>query len=55
LRRDISKDAVISFADVDSPRGRLVETLWRDQNARWPLESTAFQPQSRQLAPVIVG
>src|ERR1700722_13168911 len=48
LRRDISKDAVISFADVDTPHGRLVETLWRDQNARWPLETTASQPQTRQ-------
>jgi len=55
LRRDISKDAVISFADVDSPRGRLVETLWRDQNGRWPLETTASRLQSGQLEPVIVG
>jgi predicted homoserine dehydrogenase-like protein len=52
LRRDISKDAVISFADVDSPNGRLVETLWREQNGRWPVETTA---SSRQLEPVIVG
>jgi predicted homoserine dehydrogenase-like protein len=52
LRRDISKDAVISLADVDSPPGRLVETLWRDQNGRWPVETTA---SSRQLEPVIAG
>jgi predicted homoserine dehydrogenase-like protein len=55
LRRDLSKDAVISFADVESPRGRLVETLWRDQNARWPLETIASQLESRQLTPVVVG
>ena len=55
LRRNVPKDAVISFADIDSPRGRLVETLWRDQNARWALEGNALQPQSRQLAPVIAG
>jgi hypothetical protein len=41
LRRDIAKDEVISFDDVDSPRGRLAEKLWREQNERWPLE-TAF-------------
>jgi predicted homoserine dehydrogenase-like protein len=52
LLRDISKDDAISFADVESPRGRLVETLWRDQNARWPLETTASQLQPGQLAPV---
>ena len=38
LRRDVSKDNVISFNDVDSTsRGLLVETLWREQSARWPL------------------
>ena len=36
LRRDVSKDAVLSFDDVVSPPGRLVEKLWREQNARWP-------------------
>lgn len=55
LRRDLPKDSVISFADVDSPRGRLVETLWRDQNARWPLETSVSESESRQLTPVVVG
>jgi len=37
LRRDVSKDAVISFDDVEQPTGRLAEALWREQNALWPL------------------
>jgi len=36
LRRDISKDGVLSFNDVDLPRGRLAQTLWQEQIARWP-------------------
>ena len=36
LRRDIAKDAVLSFDDVISPSGRLAEALWRDQMAKWP-------------------
>ena len=55
LRQDISKDDVISFNDVESPRGRLIETLWQEQNARWPLETPASHPQSGQLAPVVVA
>jgi len=37
LRRDISKDSVISFNDVALPHGRLSETLWREQAAQWQL------------------
>jgi predicted homoserine dehydrogenase-like protein len=37
LRRDVSKDGVISFDDVEPIAGGLVEELWREQNARWPL------------------
>jgi predicted homoserine dehydrogenase-like protein len=37
LRRDISKDDVISFNDVIQPAGRLAEVLWREQNALWPI------------------
>ena len=54
LRRNISKDDVISFADVETPHGRLVETLWREQNERWPLETPASHLQSGQLAPLVV-
>lgn len=36
LRRDISKDDMLSFDDVELPRGRLVEALWEEQTTRWP-------------------
>jgi predicted homoserine dehydrogenase-like protein len=37
LRRDISKDAVLSFEDVDMPEAGLIEKLWREQNDVWPI------------------
>jgi predicted homoserine dehydrogenase-like protein len=36
LRRDISKDEVLSFDDVIVRGGGLVEALWDEQSARWP-------------------
>jgi predicted homoserine dehydrogenase-like protein len=36
LLRDISKDDVISFADVELPSGRVAKELWSEQSARWP-------------------
>lgn len=36
LRRDIAKDEVVSFADVEARPEGLVEALWREQNQRWP-------------------
>lgn len=35
LRRDVSQDTVLSFADVDVPPGRLVDRLWHDQRAHF--------------------
>jgi predicted homoserine dehydrogenase-like protein len=52
LRRDIAKDVVISFNDVESPRGRLAEKLWREQNQRWPLETA---PSRTELAEAPLG
>jgi predicted homoserine dehydrogenase-like protein len=37
LRRNILKDAVLSFDDADMPPAGLVETLWREQCERWLL------------------
>jgi predicted homoserine dehydrogenase-like protein len=37
VRRDIVKDAVISFNDVEQPKGLLAESLWREQNTLWPV------------------
>ena len=36
LRRDVGKDAVLSFDDVDQPTRGVVDDLWRQQMARWP-------------------
>jgi predicted homoserine dehydrogenase-like protein len=36
LRRNIAKDDVVCFADVDLPESELVQSLWREQQARWP-------------------
>jgi len=36
LRRGVSKDGVVSFDDVESPPGRLIESLWREQTTLWP-------------------
>ena len=31
IKRDISKDAVITFDDVEIPKGRLIDKLWQEQ------------------------
>ena len=36
LRRDVAKDEVVSFDDVEARPEGLVEALWREQNQRWP-------------------
>jgi predicted homoserine dehydrogenase-like protein len=43
LRGNVAKDDVVSLADVELPRGRLAEQLWREQNARWPVETRGFK------------
>jgi predicted homoserine dehydrogenase-like protein len=54
LRRDVAKDQVISFQDVDRPRGRLSDVLWKEQFERWPAGKHDSQatPLQRQLQPV---
>ena len=37
LRHDVSKDQVISFADVEQPNRGVVDELWNEQLARWAL------------------
>jgi predicted homoserine dehydrogenase-like protein len=44
LRRDISKDHVVSFDDVEQPEGLLVSSLWSEQCRRWP--TAAGRPQA---------
>lgn len=36
LRRDIAKDDVVCFGDVEGIADGIVLKLWREQNARWP-------------------
>jgi predicted homoserine dehydrogenase-like protein len=48
LRRDVPKDAVVSFADVELPAGQVVEALWHEQNARWPVVPQASPTQVPQ-------
>ena len=53
LRRDVSKDSVLSFDDVEALPGGVVEALWREQNARWPV-ATQGAPES-SLQPSLAG
>lgn len=50
LRRDVAKDSVLRFEDVELPAGGLVEALWREQNQ-------FFQAVTKEspLQPVAVG
>ena len=43
LRRDVSKDDILSFDDVELPSGLIAETLWKEQNARWPFVARSAQ------------
>lgn len=51
LRRDISKDAVLSFNDVDTPSAGVVEALWQEQNARWPVAARESQTSATEPTP----
>jgi len=50
LRRDVAKDEVISFNDVDQTNDRLIDTLWREQCERWP--QIAQNSQKSSIHPV---
>jgi predicted homoserine dehydrogenase-like protein len=53
LRRDIAKDQVLSFDDVEAAPGGIVENLWREQQARWPVAAHGGQESLPQ--PVAAG
>jgi predicted homoserine dehydrogenase-like protein len=56
LHRDIAKDGMLSFDDVKEPvRDRLVEALWQEQHARWPLATPESQDLSTARAPAGVS
>jgi predicted homoserine dehydrogenase-like protein len=52
LVRDIAKDSVIGFDDVDLPATRLSDTLWLEQQQRWPYASrdSTRATKSRHIA-----
>jgi predicted homoserine dehydrogenase-like protein len=43
LRRNLAKDEVICFDDVDQPNRGVVDGLWREQMARWPQANRAAE------------
>jgi predicted homoserine dehydrogenase-like protein len=51
LRRDVSKDDVLTFDDVTAPPPGIVEELWQEQNARWPQATPASPESLRQHVP----
>lgn len=53
LRRDISKDDVICVDDVDAIPEGIAGTLWREQNALWPITTDVSLKPSLQLLSVI--
>lgn len=48
LLRDIAKDDVIRFDDVDPVPQGIAGSLWQEQNVRWPLIQTADAAASAQ-------
>jgi len=50
MRRDVSKDEVLSLDDVDTRPDGVVEALWREQNGRWPQASHGSQTMPMQPA-----
>jgi predicted homoserine dehydrogenase-like protein len=53
LRRDLARDAVIGFDDVDAAPQGIAGKLWQEQNARWPLAKKA--PGESTLQPAIAA
>ncbi len=50
LRRDVPKDDVLSFDDVETPPAGIVEALWREQQERWAVVTGPSQASSMQQA-----
>jgi len=48
LRRDIAKDDVVCFGDVDGIAEGIVWKLWQEQSARWPVADHAAQESTLQ-------
>ena len=39
--RNVPKDGVVRFADVQLPAERISDQLWREQQEKWPLDIVA--------------
>jgi predicted homoserine dehydrogenase-like protein len=50
LRRDLKKDTVISFKDVEARDEGIIANLWREQNARWPAPANKTQLAHQSVA-----
>jgi predicted homoserine dehydrogenase-like protein len=37
--RDVPKDAVVTYADVELPPDRVADRLYDEQNQQWPLKN----------------
>ena len=48
LKRDLPKDAVLTFADVELPPGRLCDRLWREQVERFGMGKKDPQQQTQR-------
>ncbi len=44
MRRDVRKDSVVSFDDVDRTAAGLVEKLWQEQQLLWAPDAEKLQP-----------
>lgn len=51
LRRNISKDEVVSFEAVEAHDRGVVDKLWCEQNEKWPAAAQASRAASVQAAP----
>jgi predicted homoserine dehydrogenase-like protein len=49
MRHAVSKDQVLTFADVVSPTGRITEELWKEQAARWSNGSRELTASSKAM------
>jgi predicted homoserine dehydrogenase-like protein len=51
LSRDVAKDQVVSFHDVNAVSEGIVEKLWSEQSAMWPESTQGLQDASQQVVP----
>jgi predicted homoserine dehydrogenase-like protein len=52
LRRDVAKDTILSFNDVNVPAGREIDRLWREQQVQWPHPTQAARPTLGKQVPL---